>query len=50
MKNPQKIVNILNYKSILRRKLIKYNKMNNITPMKTHIDVANVRLLTKKKS
>ncbi len=28
--------------------LIKYNKMNNIAPMKTHIDVTHARLLVKR--
>jgi hypothetical protein len=34
IKNPQEVGSILNYKFILCRRLIKYNKMNNIIPMK----------------
>jgi hypothetical protein len=47
---PQEVGNILNHLSyVLCQGLIKYNNMNDITPMKTHIDVAYIRLLAKRK-
>ncbi len=47
---PQEIGNTLNHLSyVLHKGLIKYNNTNDITPMKTHIDVAHVRLLAKRK-
>jgi hypothetical protein len=45
----QEVGNILNQSFVLRKGLIKYNKTNNITPMKTHIDVAHARLVAKRK-
>ncbi len=34
----------LSQSSILRNNLIKYNKINGIIPMKTHVDIAHPRL------
>jgi len=45
---PQEVGNILNQSFVLYKRFIKYNKMNNITSMKMHIDVAHIRLITKK--
>ncbi len=43
--------NTLNQLSfILRKGLIKYNKTNGITPMKTHIDYAHPCLVVKKEN
>ncbi len=47
---PQEVGNILNHPSyVLHKWLIKYNNTNGIIPMKTHIDVAHVCLLAKRK-
>jgi hypothetical protein len=46
---PQEVDNILNQSFVLHKELIKNNKMNNITPMKMHIHVAHVHLVTKNK-
>jgi hypothetical protein len=35
--------------SIIRKRLIKYNKCNGVTPMKTHIDCVHPKLLTTRK-
>jgi hypothetical protein len=45
---PQEVGNILNQSFVLYKRFIKYNKMNNITSMKMHIDVAHVCLIAKK--
>jgi len=47
---PQKVGNItLNHNFVLHNGLIRYNKMNDIFPLKMHIDATHVHLLAKKK-
>jgi hypothetical protein len=46
---PQEIGNTFNQSFVLCKGLIKYNKMNDITPMKTCIEGAQNRLLAKRK-
>jgi hypothetical protein len=45
----QKVGNIPNQSFVSRKGLIKYNKANDITPMKTHIDATHACLVVKRK-
>jgi hypothetical protein len=45
----QEVGNIPKQSFVYRKVLIKYNKANAITPMKTHIDDTHVHLITKRK-
>ncbi len=50
IKNCQTMTNFYLHFNVLSLKgLIKYNKMNDIAPMKTHIDVTHAHLLVKRK-
>ncbi len=50
IKNCQTItIFYLHYNVLSPKGLIKYNKINDIAPMKTHIDVTHARLLVKRK-
>jgi len=46
---PQEVGNTFNQSFVLCKGPIKYNKMNDITPMKTCIEGAQNRLLAKRK-
>jgi hypothetical protein len=43
----QKVGHVFNQNFVLCKALIKYNKANDITPMKTHIDGAHAHLVAK---
>ncbi len=45
----QEVGNISKQSFVLCKGLVKYNTINNITPMKTHIDGAHVHLVAKRK-
>ncbi len=50
IKKCQTMTNFYLHSNVLSSKgLIKYNKMNDIARMKTHIDVTHARLLVKRK-
>jgi hypothetical protein len=45
----QEVGNIIKQSFVLCKGFIKYNKTNDITSMKTHIDVAHAHLVAKRK-
>jgi hypothetical protein len=48
-KSQQGVGNVLNQSYVFRKGFIKYNKANDVTPMKTHVDFVHPQLVEKGK-